>query len=201
MSDDLGAVIQTLDLRDATIAGFSMGGGEVARYMSRHRGDRVSQAMLIASIAPFMKKTDDNPDGVPAEVFEDMKSGLRDDRPAFLQAFFNDFFGEGTDAGGVSDAVRHWAWGMAMMASPKATLDCVDAFGHTDLRDDMAQFDVPTLIVHGTGDKIVPIDPAGRQAAEMIKGATLKEYDGAPHALTATHAKQLNADMLEFLKG
>ncbi|MFZ5964957.1 alpha/beta fold hydrolase [Thalassococcus sp. BH17M4-6] len=200
MADDLSSVIHALDLRDATIAGFSMGGGEVARYMSRHAGDRVSKAMLVSSIAPFMKKTDDNPDGVPADVFEDMKAGVRKDRQAFLESFFGDFYGEGTDGGGVSDAVRHWTWSMAMMGSVKATLDCIDAFGHTDLRPDMAAFKVPTLVLHGTADKIVPIDPSGRQAAKMIEGATLKEIDGAPHGMTATHADQVTEAMLDFLK-
>ncbi|MBS1303841.1 alpha/beta hydrolase [Loktanella sp. SALINAS62] len=199
LSDDLVDVMTALNLENAALAGFSMGGGEVSRYMSRHGGKNVAKAMLISSVAPYMKKADDNPDGVDDSVFEDMKAGLRDDRQAFLQDFFNDFTGEGTDAGGVSDATRNWLWSMAMLASPKATLDCVDAFGRTDFRPDMAHFKVPTLVVHGTGDKIVPIAPAGQQAADMIDGATFKSYDGAPHALTATHKEQLTSDMLEFL--
>lgn len=200
LSDDLGKVMQALDLRDAAVAGFSMGGGEVARYMSRHGGDRVSQAMLISSIAPFMKQTDDNPDGVPGDVFEEMKSGVRTDRQAFLEGFFNDFYGEGSEGGGVSDAVRHWTWSMAMMGSVKATLGCIDAFGQTDLRPDMAAFKVPTLVLHGTNDQIVPIAPSGRQAAKMIDGAELREIDGAPHGMTATHASRVTEAMLSFLK-
>jgi non-heme chloroperoxidase len=200
MADDLASVMASLNLRDATIVGFSMGGGEVSRYIGRHGTDNLRQAVLVSSIAPFMRKTDDNPDGVPDEVFEGMKAGIRKDRAAFMGDFFDDFYGMGTDAGGVSDAVLDWTWSMAMMASVKGTLDCVDAFGKTDLRPDMEKFDIPTLVVHGTGDKIVPIDPSGRQAAKLIKNATLKEYDGAPHGLTATHADQLSQDLLDFLK-
>ncbi|QFU08302.1 Arylesterase [Rhodobacteraceae bacterium THAF1] len=201
MADDLASVMDALDLRDATIAGFSMGGGEVARYVSRHGTAKLRSAALISSIAPFMKKTKDNPDGVDESVFTDMKDGVRKDRPQFLADFFPGFYGNDTDAGGVSQAVLQWTWNMAMMASPKATLDCIDAFGHTDLRPDMEKFDIPTLVVHGTGDQVVPIDTSGRAAAKAIKKSTLKEYDGAPHGLTATHAEQLNRDLVDFLKG
>ena len=201
MSDDLAAVIKQLGLKDATIAGFSMGGGEIAKYMSRHKGKHVKQAALISSIAPYMLQTDDNPDGAPASVFAGMKEGLRKDRQDFLKNFFNDFYGQGTVAGGVSDVAHHWTCAIATRPSTKATLDCVDAFGKTDLRPDMAAFDVPTLIIHGTGDQTVPIDPTARAAAKLIEDATLKEYDGAPHGLTATHADQLTSDLLAFLKG
>ncbi|PZX17671.1 pimeloyl-ACP methyl ester carboxylesterase [Palleronia aestuarii] len=201
MSDDLSSVISALDLRDVSVVGFSMGGGEVSRYMSRHGNARLRQAVLVSSIAPFMGKADDNPDGVDASVFQGMKDGIRADRPQFFQDFFTGFYGNGTEGGGVSDGMLHWTWSMAMMASPKATLDCVDAFGKTDLRPDMAAFEVPTLVIHGTGDEVVPIDVAGRQAAKMIDGAELKEYEGAPHGLTATHAEKLNADLVLFLKG
>ena len=200
MADDLAAVISTLGLTDAVIAGFSMGGGEVSRYMSRHDGKNVSQAMLISSIAPFMLKTDDNPNGVPSDVFAEMKDGLRSDRQAFLQDFFKGFYGQDTKAGGVSEAALHWTWQMAMPASPKATLDCVDAFAQTDLRPDMAAFKVPTLVVHGDADQVVPYETSGKKAAEMIADARLKTYEGAPHGLTATHADQLCEDMLDFLK-
>ncbi|QFT59315.1 Arylesterase [Sulfitobacter sp. THAF37] len=200
LSDDLAAVIDGLGLKDAAIAGFSMGGGEVSRYMSRHDGRGVVKAMLISSIAPFMAKADDNPDGVPDDVFSDMKAGLREDRAGFLSGFFKGFYGRRTKGGGVSDPVLDWTWNMAMMASPKATLDCVDAFGKTDLRGDMDAFRVPTLVVHGTADQTVPIDTSGRQAAKMIKDAEFKEYSGAPHGLTATHADRLTQDMLAFLK-
>ncbi|WP_102106999.1 alpha/beta fold hydrolase [Oceaniglobus roseus] len=200
MADDLAAVIGGLDLRDVTLAGFSMGGGEVARYMSRHGSNRIAKAVLVSSIAPFMGQKD-NPDGVPDEVFEGMKKGVRTDRAGFLKEFFNDFVGQGTKDGGTSEAARHWMWSMAMMASPKATLDCIDAFAKTDLRGDMAAFDVPTLVVHGTGDKIVPFEISGKRASEMVKGATLKTYEGGPHAVTATHAGQLSHDLVAFAKG
>ncbi|WOI57270.1 alpha/beta hydrolase [Palleronia sp. LCG004] len=196
MADDLASIMNALDLRDATIVGFSMGGGEVARYIGRHGTQRLRSAALISSVAPFMLKTDDNEGGVPEDVFVGMKDGIRKDRPAFFETFFKDFFG-----GDVSDATRHWAWGMAMLASPKATLDCVDAFGRTDFREDVKKFDLPTLIVHGTGDEIVPIDTAGRAAAKLVPNATVEEYDGAPHGLTATHGDRLNTDLLAFLKG
>lgn len=196
LADDLASVIDALDLRDATICGFSMGGGEVARYIGRHGTAKLRQAVLIGSIAPFMKKTGDNENGVDEAVFGQMKDAIRKDRPGFMRDFFPGFYGEG-----VGQATLDWTWSMAMMASPKATLDCIDAFGHTDLRKDMGKFDIPTLIVHGTGDDIVPIDTSGRAAAKAIKKSTLKEYDGAPHGLTATHAEQLNRDLLDFLKG
>ena len=201
MADDLASVMSALDLRDATIAGFSMGGGEVARYMTRHGTAKLRQAVLISSIAPFMKKTKDNKDGVDESVFTDMKDGIRKDRAQFMQDFFPSFYGNGSDKGGVSDAVLHWTWSMAMMASPKATIDCVDAFGHTDLRPDMEKFDVPTLVMHGTGDETVPIDASGRKAAKAIEGAELKEYDGAPHGMLVTHAEEVNRDLIDFLKG
>ena len=200
MSDDLAAIIRTLGLKDVTLAGFSMAGGEVCRYMSRHDGKGVKQAALIASIAPYMLQTDDNPDGAPIDVFEGIKAELRQNRQQFLAGFFKDFYGNGTEGGGVSDETLHWSWQMAMMASPKATLDCVDAFGKTDLRPDFDAMDVPLLVVHGTGDQTVPIDATGRQAAKLAKNATLKEYDGAPHGLTATHAGKLVTDLTEFLK-
>ncbi len=196
LADDLGTVISELGLTDASIAGFSMGGGEVARYMSRHDGKNVKQAALISSVAPGMLKSEANPDGVTADVFEGMKDGLRKDRPEFLSNFFKSFYGNK-----VSDGVLHWSLMMAMQASPKATLDCVDAFGKTDFTADMAAFKVPTLVVHGKEDEIVPIDPSGRRAAKLIKGAVSKEYDGAPHGLTATHADRLFDDLSAFLKG
>ena len=201
MADDLKAVIEGLSLSDASVFGFSMGGGEVSRYMSRHGGKGIAQAGLISSVAPFMLKTDDNPDGVDASVFEDMKAGLRKDRPGFLQDFFKTFYGVGKMEEDVSDGVLHWSWMMAMMGSAKATLDCVDAFGTTDFRPDMAAFKVPTLIVHGTADETVPIDPSGRAAAKAIAHSELKEYEGAPHGLTATHANRLTQDLKAFLQG
>ena len=199
LSDDLRAVITTLDLKDAALIGFSMAGGEIARYMSRHGGEGVVQAALIASVAPFMLQTDEHPEGVPEAVFDGIKASIRADRPAFLAEFFKGFYGQGTEGGGVSEAVLSWSRSVAMMGSLKATLDCVDAFGKTDLRPDMAAFDVPTLVVHGTGDQTVPIDITGRAAAALIKDAELVEYEGAPHGIPATHADMLIDDLTRFL--
>ncbi len=196
MADDLGSVISELGLKDAAIAGFSMGGGEVARYMSRHEGKGVKQAVLISSVAPGMLKSDKNPDGVPEDVFAGMKDAIRKDRPQFFGNFFKNFYGNK-----VSDGVLHWSLMMAMQASPKATLDCVDAFGKTDFTDDMSAFKVPTMVIHGTGDEIVPIDPSGRRAAKLVKGAELKEYDGQPHGVLATEGNKVADDLVAFLKG
>ncbi|MBM3606117.1 MAG: alpha/beta hydrolase [Alphaproteobacteria bacterium] len=199
LSDDLAAVIEGLGLQDAAIIGFSMGGGEVARYMSRHEGRNVAQAGFLASIAPGMLKSSDNPDGAPADLFEQMRAGLREDRPAFLSDFFEDFFGQDTAEGGVSDPMLDWAWDMAMLASPRATLECVTAFGTTDFSRDVQKITVPTLVVHGTGDKIVPIEATAHRLARMVPSAKLIEYEGAPHALTSTHADRLLQDLKAFL--
>ena len=200
MADDLRSIFTTLSLQDAALVGFSMGGGEVARYMSRHGGEGVSQAALISSIAPFMLQTPDH-EGVPESVFDGIKAGLRKDRAAFLAGFFEGFYGQGTEGGGVSDQVLEWSRAVAMQASLKATLDCVDAFGKTDLRPDMAAFEVPTLVIHGTADKIVPIDVSSRAAVELIDGVELVEYEGAPHGVLTTHADMLSDDLKRFLKG
>ncbi|MDN5567463.1 MAG: alpha/beta hydrolase [Paracoccus sp. (in: a-proteobacteria)] len=199
MSDDLAAVIEGLDLSDATIVGFSMGGGEVARYMSRHGGKNVAKAVFVSSVAPGMLKSDDNPKGAPRDLFEEMRAGLRKDRPGFLADFFKDFFGQGTPQGGVSQAQLDWAQGMALMASPKATLDCVTAFGTTDFSADVEQITVPTLVVHGTGDKTVPIEATAHRMVRKLPSAKLIEYEGAPHGLTATHADRLLTDLKTFL--
>ncbi len=200
MTDDLATVMEAAKVKDAALVGFSMGGGEVSRYMSRHKGKNVRSTVLVSAVPPYMLKTDDNPEGVDGQIFEDMKAGLKADRPKFLTDFNQSFFGQGTEKGGVSEELLHNAVQVAMQASPKATLDCVDAFGKTDFRADMDAFDVPTLIIHGTGDQTVPAEASAQRAADMIKGAELKTYDGAPHALVNTHTEQFNADLIEFLK-
>ena len=201
-ADDLADVIESAEIESgAALVGFSMGGGEVARYMSRHGGQGVSQAVLIGSVVPYLLKGPDNPNGADASVFEGIKAGIRKDRPDFFRSFFKDFFGVGVISHPVSNAVLDWAWRLAMQAGLKGTLDCVDAFGRTDFRPDLASFDVPTLIIHGTADATVPIDASARAAAAGIKGAQLIEYDGAPHGLFATHKDRLIEDLLGFLGG
>ncbi|MEO7913495.1 MAG: alpha/beta hydrolase [Roseiflexaceae bacterium] len=200
LADDLAAVIEQTGATDAALFGFSMGGGEVARYMSRHGGKNVSQAALIASVVPYMLKTPDNPDGTDQSVFDQIAAGIKQDRAHFFAGFFKDFFGVGLLSSPVSEEVLEWARSVTMQASLNATLECAQAFSSTDFRGDLAALSVPTLIIHGTADKTVPIDPAGRAAARGIPHAKLIEYDGAPHGLFATHKQQLTKDLLAFLK-
>lgn len=200
LADDLAAVIAETGATDATIVGFSMGGGEVARYMSRHGGKNVVQAALIASVVPYMLQTPDNPNGVPQTTFDQITAGLKADRAHFYTSFFKDFYGVGLVSHPVSNEVIDWSRNVAMLASFKATLGCANAFATTDFRPDLAAFNVPSLIIHGTSDQIVPIDASARQAAAGIANATLIEYDGGPHGLFATHKEQLTNDLLTFLQ-
>jgi len=199
LADDLAAVMKHTGATDAKLLGFSMGGGEVARYMSRHGGRSVKQAVLIASVVPYMLKTADNPDGVDASVFDEMTKGMTADRAKFWSGFFKDFFGVGLMSHPVSPEVIDWARTTSMQAGLKPTLACAKAFATTDFRPDLAAFKVPTLIIHGTDDKTVPIDTSARKAVQGIKGARLIEYDGAPHGLFATHKERLIADVMAFL--
>lgn len=199
LADDLAAVIEQTGATDITLVGFSMGGGEVARYMSRHGGRHVRKAVLVSAVTPFLLKTDDNPDGVPQSVFDSMAEGLVADRAKFFGSFFKDFFGVGALTKPVSDELLDSCRTTAMQASLKATLACAQAFSTTDFRADLAQFRVPTLIIHGTDDKTVPIDVSGRAALQLIPGASMIEYDGAPHGLFATRKEQLTQDLLDFL--
>jgi pimeloyl-ACP methyl ester carboxylesterase len=201
-ADDLADLMGHLDLRDATLVGFSMGGGEVARYMSRHRGERVARAALVAAVTPFLLKTPDNPDGADKSLFDGMVSGLLEDRPHFLAGFGKKFFGAGLLNFSVSDEILDWAQGLALQGSPKATTDCVRAFSETDFRPDMAALaKVPTLVVHGTADQTVPIDISARVVARMVPGARLVEYDGAAHGLFFTERARLTEDLIAFARG
>jgi pimeloyl-ACP methyl ester carboxylesterase len=200
LTDDLADVMQGLKLRDATLVGFSMGGGEVARYMSRHGGANVHSAVLVSSIVPYMLRTADNPHGVEQSAFEDMAKGITDDRPAFMASFLQTFFGVGLLSRPVSDELLQSTRAVAMQASLKATLDCATAFATTDFRQDLASFNVPTLVIHGTSDQTVPIDATGRVAAAVIANAKLLEYEGAPHGLFVTNRQQLIDDLLVFLR-
>ena len=200
LTDDLADVMEATGANsDATIVGFSMGGGEIARYMSRYEGKGVVAAGLIASVVPYMLKTDDNPDGVPEETLASIGAGIADDRPAFFKTFLQQFLGVGFITSPVSDEVVDWAWSLAMQAGLHPTLECAKSFGHTDFRADLAAFRVPTLIVHGTSDKTVPIDATGRAAAKGIADSQLVEYDGAPHGLTITESDRFTNDLLTFL--
>lgn len=198
-ADDLADILDKLDLQGASLVGFSMGGGEIARYLSRYGTARVARAALIASVVPYMLKSADNPDGVDGDVFADLKKQVRADRFHFLQSFGKTFYGVGLVSRPVSQALLDWTFALALMASPKATIDCIDAFGTTDFRPDLAAFTIPTLIIHGTADKTVPIDPSARAAARGIPHAQLIEYDGEPHGLFATAPERLNEDLLAFL--
>ena len=198
-ADDLAAVIERLDLRDVALVGFTMGGGEIARYLSRHGAGKVAKAALISSVVPYLLKAADNPDGVDYALFAEMKQQIRKDRFAFLATFAKAFYGVGLVAKPVSQELMDWTFQLAVMASPMATIQCIDAFGTTDFRPDLGAFTVPTLIIHGTADKTVPIDPSSRAAKRGIAHAELIEYDGEPHGLFATVPERLNADLLVFL--
>jgi len=200
LAGDLACVIEQTGARDAVLVGFSMGGGEVVRYLARHASKSVVQAVLVSSVVPYMLKTDDNPHGTQAAVFDQMAQAIMEDRARFFAGFFKDFFGVGMLAHPVSDQLLEWARGMAMQAGLKAILECAKAFSTTDFRSDLRAIDVPTLIIHGTADKTVPIDAAGRAAAKAIAQSTLVEYEDAPHGLFATDKKRLTHDLLEFIR-
>lgn len=198
-ADDLAAVLNKLDLQGANLVGFSMGGGEIARYLSRHGASRIAKVALVASVVPYLLKTSNNPDGVDESAFDDIKAQIKKDRFGFLQTFAKQFYGVGLVSKPVSQGILDWSFVLALMASPIATIQCVDAFGKTDFRPDLASFTVPTLIIHGTSDKTVPIDTTGRAAAKGIRNAKLIEYDGEPHGLFATAPDRLNADLIQFI--
>ncbi len=198
MSDDLAALIDHLGLSEVVLVGFSMGGGEVARYLGRCGGAKVSKAVLISAVTPFLLKTDTNPTGVDQSVFDGMIAGLTADRTHFFADFFPAFYGNTMLHKRVSSEVLAWTQQMAMLASLRATIECAKAFAATDFRPDMAAFTMPTLIIHGTADTTVPIDSSGRVAARMIAGSKLIEYDEA-HALTTTAADRVNSDLLAFI--
>jgi pimeloyl-ACP methyl ester carboxylesterase len=200
LADDLAAVIAATGVQDATLLGFSMGGGEVARYMSRHGGKQVAQAVLVSSIVPYMLKTDSNPHGTDQATFDAMTQQMKQDRAKFWTTFFKQFYGVGVISHPVSEELLDWSRNVAMEASLKAALDCAAAFATTDFRPDLKAFNVPTLVIHGTADKTVPIDASGRAAAAGIAGAKLLEYDGAPHGLIATHKERCITDVVSFLQ-
>ena len=199
-ADDLASVLNETGITGgAALVGFSMGGGEIARYLSKHGAQAVDRVALVGSIVPYMLKTDTNPNGVPQATFDDMEAQMRDDRAAFFQSFFRDFYGVGMISQPVSNAVIEHSFQMAMMAGLRPTLAAAGAFATTDFRGDLSAFTVPTLIIHGTSDQTVPIDATAREAAKAIPGSTLIEYDGSAHGLAATDRERLTNDLLDFL--
>jgi non-heme chloroperoxidase len=200
-ADDLAMLMETLDLNGATLIGFSTGGGEVARYIGRHGTARLAKAALISSVPPLMLKTEHNPDGLPIEVFDGFRnSSLVDRSQLYKDIASGPFFGFNRPGAKVSQGAIDWFWFQGMQAGHKNAFDCIKAFSETDFTEDLKKFDVPTLILHGDDDQIVPIGAAAIAAAKLVKNATLKIYPGAPHGLTDTHKDRLNADLLSFLK-
>jgi non-heme chloroperoxidase len=199
MAEDLHKLVTKLDLRDAALVGFSMGGGEVARYLGAYGTQRVSEAVFISAIPPFLLKTSDNPEGVEGSIFEGIKKAIVADRPAFLSQFLHDFYNVDVLGGErVSDQVVQLSWNIAAGASPKGTLDCVSAW-LTDFRKDLARIDIPTLVIHGDADRILPFAATGKRTPSFVKGSKLAVVEGGPHGITWTHAEAVNWQLLDFL--
>src|SRR5690348_7809867 len=199
-ADDLAAVIEALDLRDATLVGHSTGGGEVTRYIGRHGTKRVAKAILIAAVPPIMVQSAANPEGLPIEVFDDMRSSLFNDRSQFYKDLAIQFYGANRSGAQVSQGILDQFWLWSMQAGLKNAYDSIKAFSETDFTEDLKKFDVPTLVMHGEDDQIVPVKDSARKSARLIKGSKEIYYPGLPHGLTATNADQVNADLLEFLR-
>jgi non-heme chloroperoxidase len=197
-ADDLAAVVEALDLRDAIHVGHSTGGGEVARYIARHGSKRVSGAVLVSAVPPLMLKTTANPEGTPMEVFDNLRAGVHADRSQFFKDLSAPFYGANRPDSKVSQGVRDTFWLQGMIASLNACYDCIKAFSETDQTEDLKKIDVPTLVIQGDDDQIVPIAAAGLKQAKLIRNAELKVYEGAPHGLPTTLKDRLNTDLLEF---
>jgi len=196
---DLDALLVHLDLREVGLVGFSMGGGEVVRYIATYGTERIAKAVLASAVPPFLYKSDDNPDGgLDDETIAGFQNGVKADRIAFLDEFTTGFFSAGTDMK-VSEAQRIYARDIAAFASPKGTIDCISAFAYTDFRGEVAKISVPTLILHGDADAIVPFEVSGKRSAEMIAGATLVLIEGGPHGINASHPDEFNSALIEFL--
>jgi non-heme chloroperoxidase len=201
-ADDLGALFEELDLRDAVLIGFSTGGGEVARYVGRHGTDRIAKLVLVSAVPPFMLKTADNPGGVPIQAFDEIRAGsLADRAQQYRDLADGPFFGNNRPGANVSQGTRDEFWREGMQSGHRNAYECIKAFSETDFREDLKRFDVPTLVVHGEDDQIVPFAVGGQASAAMIQGAIFKPYPGAPHGLTHTLRDRLNADLLEFIGG
>jgi non-heme chloroperoxidase len=199
-ADDLAAVIEALDLRDATLVGHSTGGGEVARYIGRHGTKRVAAAVLIAAVPPIVVKSESNPEGLPLELFDGLRKGVFNDRSQFWKDFAVQFYGANRPGAKVSQGMLDQFWLWSMQGGLKNVYDSIKAFSETDFTEDLKKFDVPTLVMHGEDDQIVPIKDSAKKSARLIKGAQEIYYPGRPHGLTATHQDEVNADLLKFLK-
>jgi len=201
-ADDLAQLIEQLDLREVVLVGHSTGGGEVTRYVGRHGSARVAKVVLLGAITPLMLKTDANPQGTPIEAFDAIRQGVAGDRSQFYKELSLPFYGANRPGAQVSEGMREAFWLWSMQVGLKGAYDCIKAFSETDLTEDLQRIDVPTLIVHGDDDQIVPIDASARRAVELVKDATLKVYAGASHGLAqvAPHKDQFNADLLDFIR-
>ena len=201
-ADDLAALFEELDLHDAVMVGHSTGGGEVARYIGRHGTSRVAKAVLVDAVPPLMLKTEANPEGLPIEVFDDARAGVAADPSQFYRDLADGpFYGANRPGANVSQGIRDAFWFQSLQAGHKNAYECIKAYSETDFTEDLKRFDVPTLIVHGDDDQIVPITASAYRSAELVEDATLRVYEGAPHGLPATHKDRLNDDLLVFLKG
>jgi non-heme chloroperoxidase len=198
-ADDLAELVETLNLTDAIHVGHSTGGGEVARYIGRHGTGRVAKAVLIGAVPPLMLKTDANPGGLPMEAFDQIRAGVLADRSQFFKDLSVPFYGANRSDAKVSQALRDSFWLQGMLAGFKGVIDCIKAFSETDFTEDLKKFDVPTLIMHGDDDQIVPIGDSAMLSSKIIKGATLKVYPGAPHGMCSTHKAKVNEDLLAFI--
>ena len=199
-ADDLSALIETLNLNGATLVGHSAGGGEVARYIGRHGTNRVAKAVLVGAVTPLMLKTAANPAGLPIDAFDKIRAGVLADRSQFFRDLSAPFYGANRPNAKVSQGLRDSFWLQGMQASFKGVLDCIKAFSETDFTEDLKRFDVPTLIMHGDDDQMVPISASALLSSKAVKGSTLKVYPGLSHGLCSTHKDQINIDLLAFLK-
>ena len=196
---DLSVLLETLDLSEVTLVGFSMGGGEVVRYIGKYGTGRIAKAVLAAAVPPYLYKSDENPDGgLDDATIESFQDGVKTDRAAFLEGFATTFFSAGDDLK-VSEPQRQYAISLASVASPKGTLDCINAFGRTDFRGDVEKIDVPTLVIHGDSDGVVPFEVSGKRSHEMIKDSELRVIEGGPHAINASHVQEFNDALITFL--